>query len=275
MKKRITLHGIAGKLLVVLYSIFLLMPIYFVISTSLKEGWEVSLNPLGLPSAPQFRNFYDAIVQGSLVSAFSNSVLVTSCTIAVSLVLTLLLSYGLYKLFNTRAGFVFYTIIMLGLVIAPVGYINLILHYKSLHLYNTLLGVILCVASNSIPFSTFLMVGHFRSLPSDLTDAAIIDGCTDLKALVYIFVPLSKPIITTIVILNLVTSWNNFLLPLLLLTDQKLNTIPLSLMAFKGIFSVQYNLLFAALIITAVPMLVLYLLFQKNFVEGLAGAVKG
>ena len=119
------------------------------------------------------------------------------------------------------------------------------------------------------------MVGHFRSLPPDLTDAAIIDGCTDLKALVYIFVPLSKPIITTIVILNLVTSWNNFLLPLLLLTDQKLNTIPLSLMAFKGIFSVQYNLLFAALIITAVPMLVLYLLFQKNFVEGLAGAVKG
>ena len=82
---------------------------------------------------------------------------------------------------------------MLGLVIAPVGYINLILHYKSLHLYNTLLGVILCVASNSIPFSTLFDGGHFRSLPSDLTDAAIIDGCTDFKALVYILCRFPNP----------------------------------------------------------------------------------
>lgn len=273
--KKITLNKILGNILIGFYSFFLLLPIYFVIITSLKSRADINLKPIALPLQPVFRNFIDAIVEGKIARSSINSITITGCTIIISMVVNILLSYGIYKMFAKKVGVTIYSFIMFGMMIAPVGFVNLIILYQQMHLYNNLAGVILNLAANSIPFSVFLLVGHFRSIPKDLQDAATIDGCNDMQTLRNIFIPLSKPTITTILILNLVQSWNNLLSPLLLLRSEKLEPIPLSLLSFRGNYNIKYNFMFAALIITAIPLLLLFSKFQKYFVESLSGSLKG
>ena len=178
-------------------------------------------------------------------------------------------------MFHKKVGTIIYSFIMFGMMVAPVGFVNLIILYQQMNIYNNLVGIIFNLAANSIPFSVFLLVGQFRSIPKDLQDAATIDGCNEMQTLRYIFVPLSKPTITTILILNLVMSWNNLLSPLLLIRSDKIRPITLSLLAFRGNYNIKYNLLFAGVIITAIPLLILFIKFQKNFVESLSGSMKG
>lgn len=267
--------GIFGNIFIVIYSLFILLPIYFVIITSLKTKADIILKPLVPSLKPVFQNFVDSFIQGHIARASLNSFAITSGTITISIIVTILLSFGIYKMFHKKVGTIIYSFIMFGMMVAPVGFVNLIILYQQMNIYNNLIGIIFNLAANSIPFSVFLLVGQFRSIPKDLQDAATIDGCNEMQTLRYIFVPLSKPTITTILILNLVMSWNNLLSPLLLIRSDKIRPITLSLLAFRGNYNIKYNLLFAGVIITAIPLLILFIKFQKNFVESLSGSMKG
>jgi len=163
---------------------------------------------------------------------------------------------------------------MLGLMVPSVGYVSLILLYRSFHLYNNLLGLIINAIAGSIPFSMFILVGFLRSIPKEFEEAAVIDGCNDLQSLLFVLVPIIKPAVATIAIFNLIASWNNLFTPLLLINKQKLFTIPIGMLAFRGNYSTDYSLMFAGAILVSLPMLIMYFMFQKNFVESLAGGVK-
>lgn len=275
MLKEKSIFGILGNIFIGFYSLFVLVPIYFIIATSLKSTGDVYSKPLGFPLKPVFRNFVDAFTVGRIGQSFLNSLIVTCFTIIISIIVTILLSYGIYKMFHKKVGMIVYSFIMFGLMIAPVGFVNMIILYQKMNLYDNLIGVFLHLAAASIPFSVFLLFGQFRSIPKDLQDAATIDGCNNMQTLMHIFVPLSIPTITTVLILDLLVGWNSLLGPLLLLRSEKLATIPMGLLAFKGTWDVKYNLLFAGIIITAIPIIILFIKFQKNFVESLAGSMKG
>ncbi len=262
-------------ILLFIYSLFLIFPFYMVLVTSIKPGNEIYVNPTGLPSRIVLENFVEAFKQADIWRLMLNSIFVTATSVIIIIFLNVLCSYGIYKLFNKKIGVFIYAIIMMGLMVPMLGYVSIILLYMKIHLYDNLLAVIIANVAGSVPLSVFLILGFLRTIPRELEEAAYIDGCSDIQSLWYVLVPVIRPVIATVAIFFSLTSWNNLLLPLLLIRNPKLYTIPLGLLIFKGNYQTQYNLLFAAAIVTSIPILILFLAFQDNFVESLSGSIKG
>lgn len=275
MKKKDYLFSVVAKSALFLYILFLMMPLVLALLTSVKPTEEFFTNPLGLPSRIALDNFYNAFIQAKVLKYGLNSVIVTVVSIIFVILINVLCSYGIHKIFRRKIGIVVYSIIILGLMVPVVGYVTTILLYRDFRLYDSLLGLIVGTIAGSVPFSTFILVGYLRSIPKELEEAAAIDGCTDLQSLRYIIVPTIKPAITTIAIFYMLNSWNNLFGPLLLIRNENLFTIPIGLLHFKGTNSIDYPLMFAAVIITSLPILFFFLIFQNNFIESLSGSVKG
>lgn len=275
MKKGNILFEIPGRLMVYIYTIFLLTPMYFIVVTALKSGEEVYTNPLGLPARVMLNNFIEAFVKGNMLRYSINSIIITVSSVVLILLNNIIVSYGIYKLFNKKIGAIIYSFIIGSMMIPGVGLVAYIIMMQKLHLYNNLHGLIISSAAASLPFNVFILLGFLRTIPRDLEDAAIIDGCSDFQSLFYVIIPIVKPAITALGIFAFVGSWNNLMGPLILLKDPNLFTIPIGLTAFRGTYTVQYNLLFAAILIASVPLVILYLKFQDNFVESLSGSIKG
>jgi raffinose/stachyose/melibiose transport system permease protein len=145
-----------------------------------------------------------------------------------------------------------------------------------LHLVDTYAALILPYTSGSLPLSIFLLRAFFQSIPQELTDAGRIDGCSHFTAFVRIVLPISKPGLATVVILTFLNSWNEFFLALIFIHNPNIMTLPLGLQAFFFQYSVQWNYLFAALTMSIIPIVVVYLVMQRQFIAGLtAGAIRG
>jgi raffinose/stachyose/melibiose transport system permease protein len=261
--------------MVYLYALFLIVPMYFIVITALKSNQEVTTNPLGLPSQFMFSNFVDAFVKGNMARYSINSIILTVFTVAGVLLNSTIVTFGIYKLFNRKLGVVIYSAIIATMMIPGCGWVSQIILYRQLHLYNNLHGLIIGSVATGLAFNVFILLGFMRSLPKELEDASRIDGCSDMQHLFYIMVPLIKPALITLGIFTFVGSWNGLFGPLLMLKNKNLFTIPIGLMAFRGTYSVEYNLMFAAVLIAGVPLVLVYLKFQKYFVEALAGGIKG
>lgn len=275
MNKRNTWLRMPGLAVTYLYALLILGPLYIVLVTAFKSDEDVNVHPLSLPSSLHFGNFSTAFKQGHLLHYGWNSIVVSATTVIAILVINILCSYGLHKMFNKKLGIFIYGFIMLGMMIPGVGYVSTILLYRDLHLYNTLLGLIASNVAGALPFSTFILVGFLRTMPKEIEEAAIIDGCRDIQVLRYVLVPTILPAIVSVAIFFMIGSWNNLFGPLLLIRNEKLFTIPVGLLNFRGEYSTSYNLMFAAVIMVSIPLLAMYFRFQKSFVESLAGSVKG
>jgi len=275
LKKNNAFGRIGGKLVVYAYALFLLAPIYFITATSLKGEGEVTKNPLGLPASPMFGNFAEAFTRGNIAKYSLNSVVITGTAVALSLLNAIVVSYCLHRIAHRKIGMLIYALIMSSMLIPGVGFVTLLHLYQDLHLYNNLLGPILMGATASLPFNVFILVGFLRTLPKEINEAAAIDGCNDRQLLFYILLPLVKSAIATLGIFAFVSNWNSLLGPLILLKNKELFTIPLGLLDFRGTYTVEYNYMFAAILITSLPLVLVYLRFQKYFVEALSGSVKG
>ena len=275
MKKRNLTLRICGRSLVYLYGLFLLIPMYFILITAFKPQSEIIQNPLGLPLALNLSNFSGAIAQVNLLRGATNSVIIAVGSVAFALFNAVLVTYCIKKLSVHRIGRILYNIVILGMFIPGTGLAATLVLYQRLHLVNNFWGLILGAGVGGLPFNLFIMSGFMRTIPKELEEAAFIDGCGDLQSLFYITVPLIKPIMISIGIFTFVGSWNNLMMPLLLLRKPGLQTIPMGLLVFRDMYHVQYNYIFAGILITALPLVILYLIFQKHFVEALAGGVKG
>jgi len=268
------LYEISGRIIVYAYAGFLLIPMYFIVMAALKTGADITVNPLGFPSKIMFSNFSEAFVKGNLARCGLNSIIVTVSSVTLNILSAIIVTFGLHKLSNRRVGTILYGLIIATMMVPGVGWVAYIIMMQKLHLYNSLLGLILPSAFG-LPFNVFILLGFMRGIPKDFEDAATIDGCTDFQDLFYIIVPLVKPALTALGIFAFVGSWNNMFGPLLIIRDKNLYTLPLGILAFKGSYSVKYNLLFAAVFIATAPLVVLYLRFQDNFIEALSGGIKG
>ena len=275
-KKRILL---VGDILGVLFTILIfIVPFYFMFVQSIKTQQEANLLLISWPKdgVHLIENYSQVLKQSNnqLITAFKNSAILTVGTVAGLLVFSSMAAYVIQRR-SDRIMKGITSVIMLGLMI-PASILPTISMMQSMHIYKTMFGMIMIEIALQTPFTIMLFRGYMASIPTDLEEAARIDGCGPLQIYLRIINPLLKPIRATVIILTAVSTFNDFTNPLYFLPGAKNTTVQLTLYNYKGQFSSEYNLLFADIILITVPMLILFLIFNKKIVAGMvAGAVKG
>lgn len=252
-------------------------PFVFIIFTSLKSNAAVmSSSAFAPPVDPKFANYSGAWDRGRFNTTFFNSVIITVIKVPLGLFISAMAAYALAKIeFAGRKmlllAILFGTMIPFQVMLAP-----LFTLVNGLHLIDTYPGVILPYLAFGIPYQVFILQSFFRGIPKELSEAARIDGASHFTIFRRIFLPVSLPVLAALLILDFVSTWNEFAMALVLLQDRDMWTLPLGLSAFQGQFSRDYGQLNAAIVMTVLPAAIVYLIFQRYFVSGLtSGAVKG
>jgi len=253
-----------------------LFPVFWMISSSLKTQDLIFTKMTLLPEVWNWSNYVSAFVKADFGTYFFNSVFYTIVGVFFIIFISSLAAYAFARLKFPGRNVLFYMLIATLLIPIPGVFVPLYLLLKSLGLIDTRLGLLLCYISNGLAFAIFLLKGFFDDLPREIEEAALIDGCSRFGIYWRIAVPLAKPAIATLVIMNSLTIWNEFLLALVILQDKAKMPIQRGLMVFQGTFITDYPLLMAGLTIATIPIVVIYLLMQKHIVKGIAaGALKG
>ncbi|MFR3730347.1 carbohydrate ABC transporter permease [Lacrimispora sp.] len=269
----------ALKILLHTFLIFLvciiIFPVIWFVLNSLKTNQEMFLNSMALPKKWMFVNYVTAWNKG-LFSYFKNSILVSAVSLFFILLCSSFLAYGLTRFKLPGSDFIF-ILVLGGMALSEqVALVPLYKILQTVKLYNTQWAIILPYIAFRIPFTMFLLRAYFISIPKELEEAAIVDGCNSLQRFFKIIIPVSKPVLASCAIVNLNFVWNEFLFANVFLENKSIMTIPLGLMAFQGDLKSDYVVMLAGILIASAPMVFLFLCMQKQFVRGLTqGAVKG
>lgn len=272
-KKRTLVYDILG--VIVAMGVFAI-PFIFMLLNSLKERKEANLLNLSLPKTAIWNNYYEIIKANDfqILTAFKNSLSIMVLSVIILVITASMAGYILHrhqgKIKNT-----FNMIFLLGLMLPP-AILPTIWVLQTLHIYKSLFSIVMIEVALQLPFTIMLYRGYMNTIPKELEEAGYIDGCSKLAVFTKIVFPLLKPVTATIVILNSVTIFNDFMNPLYFFPGKDNVTVQLTLYNYMGRFSSSHNLLFANAIVITIPMLILFLIFNKKIVEGMAsGAVKG
>jgi raffinose/stachyose/melibiose transport system permease protein len=271
-------NRIFQSVVLVWFSIFALVIIYPIIwlgLSGLKSNSDFFLNTWSLPEEWFWSN-YKAAWDAGIGQFFLNSVYVTVVSVITVLFLGSMAAYGLSR-FQFKGQNLVLILILSGLMLAPqVSLIPLYKLLQGLGLYNTYWALVLPYVAFQLPFSIFLMRSYFLSIPRELEESAIIDGCNTWKVYRHIIIPMGKPIIASCALLTGMNVWNEFMFALVFVEDSSLRTIPVGLMNLRSQLNTNFGIQLAGLAISALPMIIAYIIFQKQFVRGLtAGSVKG
>lgn len=265
----------ASYVLAYLFAVVALYPILLMIVSSLKTNREIFANPFSLPksfSLETYQKLWEAV---PFASFLWNSVAVSAMSVLLITVFSAMAAFYLSR-YSFRWTGTLYFFFIVGLMIPiKLGIVPLFLLMKNLGLLNSLWSLILIYTASGIPISVFILTGFFRTLPIELEEAARIDGCSHFQVLWRVLLPLIRPAIATVVIINFIHAWNDFFFPLIFIQEEALKTIPVGMMVLFGEYETDWSLLFAGLTLSALPMIVVFLMASKQFMEGLtAGAVK-
>jgi len=256
-----------------LFALIALYPVFGVLMTALGPS---NTSGFGIPSSLHFGNFKDAWVQGHFSQYLRSSVIVAVSVVAVSTVLSILSGYA-FGLMRFRGSTVLFYVFLIGLMV-PEEAMIVPLYYdlRDLHLTDTYWSLILPQIAVSVSFGTFWMRAFFASTPRSLVEAARIDGASSWTTLWRVLVPFGRPAILTMMVLVFMWTWNEFLLPLVMVSSENLRTAPLGLAFFQGQHTSDLTLLAAGALIVATPVVLVYIFLQRHFIRGmLTGAVKG
>ncbi|MFB4314195.1 carbohydrate ABC transporter permease [Actinomadura sp. 21ATH] len=263
------------ELVMIAVALAFLFPVYALVTLSLKGKQEIASAPLSPPTSPTFGNFSDAWERASLGSALLNSTVITAASLLVLIAVGSFAAYFLARC-ATRLGFGLYVLFLLGIVLPfQLGMIPLFKMVDAAGLLGTYQGMIVFYTGIQLPFTIFLYTGFIRALPADYANAAMIDGAGHLQAFTRVVFPLLRPITGTVLILNAVFIWNDFFTPLLYLGGSARETVPVRIFAFVGQYVSDYGLVFAGLVLAALPILVVFLLLQRYVIKGFASGLKG
>lgn len=256
------------------FAVIALFPLVGVLTSALTNA-ERSSASLSIPTTPHFENFLTAWNQGRFADYMQTSVIVTVSVVVLSGVLAILAGYA-FGTMRFRGQSVLFYVLLLGLMVPSEALIiPLYFDLRDLGLTDTYWSLIFPQVAQSLAFATFWMRGFFRSIPPALVEAARLDGASRWSILWRILVPISRPALVTMAMLVFMWTWNEFLLPLVMITDESLRTAPLGLAFFQSQHTSQFALLAAGATIVALPVVVLYLFLQRHFIAGmLSGALK-
>jgi ABC-type glycerol-3-phosphate transport system permease component len=256
--------------------VLLLFPLYFILVNALKGQAEYVTNQLGLPQQPTLSSFEQALKGREIPLWFFNSVVITVAVVLIVILLGSLAAYAFARM-QFRAKELLFTGIISLMVVPPVlMIIPLFVLMVNIHLINTYFSVILVYVGILLPFTIFMLKGFFVTVSHEIIDAAIVDGCSDFMVYWRIMLPLARPALATLVIVNAIYVWNELLIALILLQKNELKTLMVGLTAFKSRYNMNVPVTMAGLAIATVPLIVIYLLSQRQFIRGLvAGSIKG
>lgn len=255
--------------------LILALPVCWLILNSLKTNQEMFLDSLALPAVPQFVNYASAWGKG-LYNYFISSIITSAISIFFILLFSAMMSYGLTR-FDLKGSKFLFLLVLGGMALSEqVALVPLFKMIQAFGLYDTRAAIVLPYVAFRIPFTMFLLRAYFIGIPKELEEAAIIDGATTFQIFLRIIIPISKPVLASAAIVNLNFVWNEFLFANVFIESRNLMTIPLGLMIFQGDLKSDYVVMLAGILMASLPMIILYLCMQKQFVRGLtSGAVKG
>lgn len=275
MKAKKTIQAIFVNMIAWMITAVCIIPLLLILFNSLKDKNAASYMNLTLPSLPiPWENFTTVIEKGKLATSFLNSLTYSFCSVIICTVFAVMAAYILSRN-ATRLNKVIYMFIVLGITL-PINYVALMRVMIFLHLNNTKLGIILLYAAMQLPFSVFLIHGFVARVPIELDEAAVIDGCGSVRLFIWIVLPLLKPVMATVFVLTFLNTWNEFVSPLYFLSSSDKWPMTLSVYNFFGMYFKDWNLVCADILMTSLPVILVYLFGQKYIVSGMtAGAVKG
>jgi len=264
-----TLSNIAVHAVLLLFVFIALFPIYLMFNASLKTAQELFRSVVTLPLDPQWQNFPFILIERGYYRNVLNSAMVASFTTILSVLLSVLAGYG-FAAYKFPGKQILFVLILAGLMVSEASVLvpvyNLL---QDLGLLNTYTGLILPQTALGLAFGVFLMTTFFQDVPRELVDAGIIDGCSDLQVLWHVMIPLAKPAITSLALLEFMWAWNSFFFPLVIATQQELMPLSVSIIDFMGRFTFNYEMIATTCVIMSTPILILYLFTQRSFHHGI------
>jgi raffinose/stachyose/melibiose transport system permease protein len=265
--------GTIGSVALWTYAVLALVPLVLMVTNSFRTNAELVTDPLGAPWPPNPDSYVVAWTDGSMARYFVNSLIITLGSVLVSTTVATMASYALARVRSRwfraiESLFLSGLMMPIHLAILPIFYL-----FDSLGLIDSRLGLILLYGASGVPFSIFVIATFFRQVPTELEEAAALDGANAWQTFVRIMLPLVRPAVVTVAVFRFVPIWNDFLFPLVLLRDENKYPLPVGLTKFFAENSADYSAIFAGLVITTIPLIVLFLLATKQIVAGLTAGM--
>lgn len=275
MKRTKVVWSIVGTVLLTIALMFFVVPFLLVVYNSVKPTKEFLQNPLALPSVFNFSNFSIAFEKMRFFNGFINSLIITGVSIILITLFSSMTAYALVRNKWKINQFIFISMVASMIIPFQAIMIPLVKIYGSIGFLDSKGSLIYMYMGFGASLAVFIYHGFIKSIPVELEEAAMIDGCSKLRTFFNVVWPLLKPTTITIAILDILWIWNDFLLPSLILISPNQRTLPLSTFYFFGTYTVDYGLLMAGLMMTILPVIILYLFMQKHIIQGvMQGSIK-
>jgi raffinose/stachyose/melibiose transport system permease protein len=252
-----------------------LYPVLLMLLSSLKTNIDIFKNPISLPKSINLESYRKLFDQLPYFDYVYNSVFVTVVSVAIILVVGAMASFYIARYNFKWNGFLFFFFLLGMMIPIKLGIVPLFMLMKSIGLLNSVWSLVCIYTAIGIPISVLILTGFFRTVPSALEEAARIDGCSDLGILWRVITPLMRPALGTVMIINFIQVWNDFFFPLIFIQEETRKTIPVGMLTLFSEYSADWSVLFAGLALSSLPMILLFMLASRQFMDGLtSGAVK-
>ncbi len=275
-KKKLKPADIVLFVITILLAILFVYPVLFALMSAFKSNGDILKNPVAFPSSLYVQNFKDLFAQSDFVTAIIHSIVLTVVSEVLIVCIVPMAAYGIERRPGKFTGFV-YSFFLAGMMIPFHLYMfPLFRQMKVFHIFGTMAGPVVSYIAGSIAFGTLLYSSFLKGVPLEIEEAAMIDGCNPFQTFWKVTFPLLGPCTGSMVILNGLGIWNDYLMPYLVLPSDKAKTITVEIASFVGQYTARWDIVFAGTIISIIPALVIFCMFQKYFVKGItAGAAKG
>jgi ABC-type glycerol-3-phosphate transport system permease component len=252
-------------------------PMVYMASTAFKaHAYIPEFPPQFIPHNPTLDNFKTAFSSRNFLTALFNSVRVAVATSALVTTLTAMMAYSFARFDFPGKNFLFYSVLAMMMVPTMMLIIPQFLVAKRLALLNSLNGLVLAYTAGAIAFNMFLLRGFFEGIPHELEESALIDGANHFIIFLRIMVPLAKPALSTVAVFSFLGAWDEYIWALTVLTDVQKRTLPIAIANFRGVHASDWGLVFAGSLTAVIPTIVIFVFFQRYFVQGITtGAIKG
>lgn len=273
-KYKDSLIGFSKYVVAIFFAVLALFPFLWITMNSFKNNKEIYGSPFKLPATFKFSNYVDAWSTAKIAIYFVNSIIISFSAVIIIVLIASMASYYISRLKPSKGIYSFFT---LGIMI-PIHamLIPTFIMLRNANLLNTRLGLAIVYCAVNLSLSIFILVGFMKGIPKDLEEAAMIDGASVYRIFFSIIIPIAKPGIATIATLSFLNAWNDFLYAQVLISNPAIKTITQGIYNLRGQYTTDYGLMSAGLVITIIPVTLIYILFQEQVVKGMtAGAVKG
>jgi len=275
-KQKKIFNKTALYVILALLALVWIVPVFTLVVTALKskQDFYSGIGLFQLPENIAWGNFINAFTKGRLFTYMKNDLIVSGFKVPLGILVEALAAYALTRLnIKHKTGiFIFFLIGMMLPMQAALVPINII--YSKLNLLNTYFGLFYVYIGFGISFGILILRGFMKGIPKDIDEAAYLDGCNKWQMFLRVILPIVKPAIATLFITDFLSTWNEYLLASVIINDNAMKTVPVGLMTFVGEHGTDYGYLCAGVLIAIIPVMIVYLFFQRYFVEGMAGAVK-